>query len=120
METKSTTTRKLDIAYLEHGSSGDPAVLCLHGFPDSAESFRNVMGLLAEKGHRTLAPFTRGVVPTNFLDARTPRAGDFAALGQDALDFVDALDLKDFAIIGQDWGSLTAEIVASLRSDRVN
>ncbi|MFC5471247.1 alpha/beta fold hydrolase [Cohnella suwonensis] len=119
MEMKSVRTDKLDIAYLENGPKDGPTVLCLHGFPDTAESYREVMELLAIKGYRTLAPFVRGFLPTKFLSEKTSRAGDFAALGQDALDFVDALDLKDLMVIGQDWGSPTAEVVASFRPQRI-
>lgn len=38
---------------------------------------------------------------------------------RDALDFVDVLGLGDAAVVGQDWGSPTAEIVAMERPDRV-
>lgn len=119
METRRVRTDRLDIAYLEHGPADGPAVLLLHGFPDDATAWREVMQALGERGFRTLAPFIRGCGGTRFLRDDTPRAGDFAALGQDALDFTDALELRDLAVVGQDWGSPTAEIVTMERPDRV-
>lgn len=122
METKHVRTERLDVAYLEHGPASGPPVLLLHGFPDDATAWAAVMERLAARGHRCLAPYVRGcggVGGTRFLRDDTPRAGDFPALGNDALAFVDALDLRDLVVVGQDWGSPTAEIVAMLRPERV-
>lgn len=119
MNRKQMRTPRLEIAYLEDGpEDGDP-VLLLHGFPDDATGWRDVMADLAARGCRALAPYIRGCGTTRFLRTDTPRAGDFAALGQDALDFVDALALSDLTVAGQDWGSPTAEIVAMERPDCV-
>jgi len=42
-----------------------------------------------------------------------------AALGQDVIDFADALRLPRFAVAGYDWGGRAAAIVAALHPDRV-
>jgi pimeloyl-ACP methyl ester carboxylesterase len=42
-----------------------------------------------------------------------------AAIGQDVIDFADALDLPRFAVAGYDWGGRAAAIAAALRPDRV-
>lgn len=119
MNHRTLKSARLEIAYLEHGPAGGPAAVLLHGFPDDATSWKAVMEELAMRGVRSYAPFIRGFGGTRFLDDATPRAGDFAALGQDALDFVDALALRDFVVVGQDWGSPAAEIVAMQGPDRV-
>ena len=41
-----------------------PLALCLHGFPDSAHSWRHLLPELARAGFRAVAPFTRGYAPT--------------------------------------------------------
>ncbi|WP_250126589.1 alpha/beta hydrolase [Chroococcidiopsis sp. CCMEE 29] len=112
-------TTRLEIAYLEDGPEDGAPVLLLHGFPDDATGWRDVMAGLAAQGYRALAPYIRGCGLTRFLRTDTPRAGDFAALGQDAVDFVDALALNNLIVVGQDWGSPTAEVVAMQRPDRV-
>jgi pimeloyl-ACP methyl ester carboxylesterase len=45
--------------------------------------------------------------------------GEQAALGQDLIDFADALGLKQIAVAGYDWGGRAAAIVAALHPERV-
>jgi cytochrome c553 len=51
----------LRFATLEAGDG--PLVLCLHGFPDHARSFRHQLPALAAAGFRAVAPFLRGYAP---------------------------------------------------------
>lgn len=122
MQSKRLQTDRLDVAYLEHGPADGPPVLLLHGFPDDATAWRPVMEALAAGGRRAIAPYVRacgGPDGTRFLRPDTPRAGDFPALGQDAVDVADALDLQGLTVVGQDWGSPAAEVVAVERPERV-
>ena len=61
----------------------------------------------------------RGYGTTQFLDASAPRMGEQAAIGQDVIDFADALHLDRFAVAGYDWGGRAAAIAAALHPDRV-
>ena len=70
-------------------------------------------------GCRTLVPYLRGYGPTRFLSDSTPRSGQQAALGQDALDFMDALSIQQAVLVGYDWGGRAACIVAALWPERV-
>jgi pimeloyl-ACP methyl ester carboxylesterase len=117
---KSLRTEKLEIAYLESDSADGQPVVLFHGFPDCARSYSEIMVELVDRGYRAVAPFLRGFAPTRFLDETTPRAGDMAALGQDALDFFDALALTNAIVVGQDWGSSVAEILAFSRQSQVS
>src|SRR2546425_10976872 len=42
-----------------------------------------------------------------------------AAIGQDVIDFADALGFRRFAVAGFDWGGRAAAIAAVLHPDRV-
>ena len=42
-----------------------------------------------------------------------------AAIGQDVIDFADALGLRRFAVAGFDWGGRAAAIASALHPDRV-
>jgi pimeloyl-ACP methyl ester carboxylesterase len=109
----------LEVAYSEHGpASGDP-VLLLHGWPYDIHSFEEVAPALAERGHRVIVPYLRGYGPTRFRSADTVRNGQPAALAQDALDLMDALEIDRALLAGFDWGARTADIVAALHPERV-
>ena len=58
-------------------------------------------------------------VPHNFGDSAAPRMAEQAAIGQDVIDFADALRLPRFALSGYDWGGRAAAITAALHPDRV-
>src|SRR5271166_2356888 len=115
---KTVRTATLEIAYEESGPTEGPAVVLLHGFPDDVRAYDGVAPPLAEAGWRVLVPYLRGYGPTRFLDPRTPRSGQQAALGRDLLDFLDALGLERAAFAGYDWGGRAACIVAALWPER--
>jgi pimeloyl-ACP methyl ester carboxylesterase len=94
----------LEFAYLAEGPSDGPLALCLHGFPDSAYTWRTLLPELAAAGFRAVAPFLRGYAPTSM-----PADGRYqvGALVQDANALHEALGGGDDAVlIGHDWGAL--------------
>jgi pimeloyl-ACP methyl ester carboxylesterase len=116
---KTVRTNTLEIGYHD---AGDPAafpVVLLHGFPDDAHAYDGVSPLLAKAGYRALAVYLRGYGPTRFLDPTAARTAEQAAIGQDVIDFADALQLQRFAVAGFDWGGRAACIAAALHPDRV-
>ncbi|HEY7711480.1 MAG TPA: alpha/beta hydrolase [Candidatus Entotheonella sp.] len=112
-------TPTLEIGYDAYGDdSGFPIVL-LHGFPDDAHAYDSVAPPLAAAGYRVLVPYLRGYGPTRFLDEAEPRKAQQAAIGQDLMDFMDALGLQSAALSGYDWGGRAACITALLAPERV-
>jgi pimeloyl-ACP methyl ester carboxylesterase len=112
-------TPSLEIGYDAYGDdSGFPIVL-LHGFPDDAHAYDTVAPPLAAAGYRVLVPYLRGYGPTRFLDDTEPRKAQQAAIGQDLMDFMDALGLESAALSGYDWGGRAACITALLAPERV-
>ncbi|WP_067814445.1 alpha/beta fold hydrolase [Actinomadura kijaniata] len=93
----------LEFGYLAAGPEDGPLALCLHGFPDSAHTWRHLLPELAGAGYRAVAPFMRGYAPT-----RVPEDGAFqtGALAADAVALHEALGGDGNAvIIGHDWGA---------------
>jgi pimeloyl-ACP methyl ester carboxylesterase len=120
MTVKFVDTDTLTIAYEEHGSADGAPVILLHGFPYDPRGYDEVVPPLAADGNRVLVPYLRGYGPTRFRKADTPRSGQQAALGNDLLQFMDALDLRQpVALAGFDWGGRAACIVSALWPERV-
>ncbi|HUA17392.1 MAG TPA: alpha/beta hydrolase [Bryobacteraceae bacterium] len=112
-------TPVLNIAYEEQGDPRGFPVVLLHGFPDDAHAWDRVAPPLAQAGYRVLVPYLRGYGPTRFRDRAAPRMAEQAAIGQDVLDFADALKLPRIALAGYDWGGRAAAILAALHPERV-
>ena len=70
------TETGLKVHYLEtkpkNYNKKSPIALLLHGFPELAFSWRNVMPLLAVAGYRTVAPDQRGPGPLTLFGAVQP------------------------------------------------
>jgi pimeloyl-ACP methyl ester carboxylesterase len=85
------------------GSSDGPLALCLHGFPDSAHTFRYLAPHLAERGYRVATPFARGYAPSSISKSSNYQ---LAALASDALKLHERLGGDERSlIIGHDWGA---------------
>ena len=102
--TGSVTANGINFSYLECGTG--PLALCLHGFPDSAHTWRYLLPALADAGFRAVAPFTRGYAPTSVAPDGMYQTG---ALSSDANALHAALGGDHNAvIIGHDWGAPSA------------
>jgi pimeloyl-ACP methyl ester carboxylesterase len=101
-------------ATLEAGDG--PLVLCLHGFPDTAYSFRRQLPALAAAGFRAVAPFMRGYAPTEI-----PADGRYqtAVLALDVIELVAALGYASACVFGHDWGALAGYGAAMLAPEKI-
>lgn len=93
-----------------------PAVLFIHGFPDTAETWRNQMSAVADAGYRAVALDLRGFGTSDApADHRLYSApylvGDLVAI-------LDALDIETAVLIGHDWGADHAQRAVIMRPDR--
>lgn len=108
----------LGISYYEDGPTHGPVVVLLHGFPYDIHSYVDVAPLLVAKGCRVIVPYLRGYGPTFFLEAKTPRSGQQAAVGADLIALIDALGVSRAVFAGYDWGGRAACVGAALWPDR--
>jgi pimeloyl-ACP methyl ester carboxylesterase len=108
----------LNIAYYETGPADGPVAILLHGFPYDIHSYVDVAPRLGRQGCRVIVPYVRGYGPTRFLDARTPRSGEQAAIGADLIALMDALKISHAVFAGYDWGGRGACIGAALWPER--
>jgi pimeloyl-ACP methyl ester carboxylesterase len=112
-------TPTLEITYEQAGPADGVPVILMHGFPYDVRSYDEVVAPLVARNARVLAPYLRGFGPTTFRDPATPRSGQQAALGQDLVDLMDALDIESAVLAGYDWGGRAACITAALHPERV-
>ena len=104
----------LEFGLLEAGSG--PLALCLHGFPDSAHTWRHLLPALAGAGFHAVAPFMRGYAPTAVPDDGRYGIG---ALVADAVALHQVLDGDgDAVLIGHDWGAEAAYATAAFAPER--
>ena len=102
----------IEFGILEAGTG--PLALCLHGFPDSARTWRHLLPELADAGFHAVAPFTRGYAPTGLgADYST------ASLVADVTALHEALGGDESAVlIGHDWGAEAAYGAAAAAPER--
>src|SRR3954452_888456 len=105
----------IEFAYLACGDDG-PLAICLHGFPDSAWTWRHLLPELAAAGFRAVAPWLRGYAPTGLDDHGRYQNG---ASVTDVTALHDALGGDgDAVLIGHDWGARIATGAAVVAPNR--
>lgn len=114
LEPQRTTVNGVELAYLEQGDG--PLAVCLHGFPDTAWTWRHLLPRLADGGFRAVAPFNRGYAPSGTAPDGVYQPG---ALSADANALHEALGGDgDAVIIGHDWGAVATYGAAGSAPDR--
>lgn len=108
----------VNIFYREAGNPALPALLLLHGFPTSSHQFRDLIPLLADKFH-IIAPDLPGFGFTE-VPAERNYPYTFDAFGQTLTTFVDALELKRYAMYVFDYGAPAGLRLALAYPERVS
>jgi len=94
-----------------------PAVLLVHGFPDTRELWRHQVGPLAAAGFRVIAPDLRG-----FGESERPVGVDAyraTAVMDDLVELLDEHGVERAHVVGHDWGAGIAWVLAGLHPERV-
>jgi len=106
----------VELAVLDEGEG--PAVLLLHGFPDSSALWRRQVPALVGAGYRAIAPDLRG-----FGESERPEAVEEYAITRSVADMVAVLDLLGVErahVVGHDFGAAVAWVLAMLHPERVD
>ncbi|MDP9260209.1 MAG: alpha/beta hydrolase [Actinomycetota bacterium] len=97
--------------YVTCGSG--PAVLLLHGWPQTWYEWRHVAAAL--EGHTVVMPDLRG-----FGYSAKPAAGyDAETMAGDLHGLVSMLGLRDVTVVGHDWGAVFGYVYAALHPGEV-
>jgi pimeloyl-ACP methyl ester carboxylesterase len=116
------STREADIRlesgirlrYLEQGPQSGPAILMLHGYPDSSFSFSRVLPLLPPEFH-VVVPDQRGWG----LSDRPAGEYDLDTFARDAAQLLDGLGVPTATVVGHSFGSFVARRLAIQSPNRV-
>ncbi|KAF4555782.1 Hypothetical protein D9617_2g057460 [Elsinoe fawcettii] len=104
-------------------SAGKPLILLMHGYPELAFSWRNIIPKLAAQGYYVVAPDQRGYGRTTGWDARRYDEVDLRQftitnLVRDLVCLVYALGYeKVHCIIGHDFGGVSSAMAPLIRPD---
>lgn len=108
----------LRVRWYERGPAAEPGevptVLCLHGFPELAVSWREQLAGLSDR-YRVVAPDMRGYGGTD----APPRVRDYTIdrLARDVVELIGALGVEQVHLVGHDWGGAIAWEVAQRHGD---
>ncbi|MGI8661921.1 MAG: haloalkane dehalogenase [Acidimicrobiales bacterium] len=96
---------RLRVHHLDEGPADGPVVLLVHGEPSWSYLYRTMIPVLADAGHRCVAPdlvgFGRSDKPTPRTEYTYQRHVDWL---REAL--FDRLELSGLTLVCQDWGAL--------------
>lgn len=107
-----------ELAFAVQDEGEGPAVLLLHGFPDSHALWRNQVPALVDAGYRVIVPDLRG-----FGESSKPEGVDkygILDIAGDVVGILDALDVQRAHVVGHDWGAVVAWAIAAFIPDRVD
>ena len=113
--TQTIAVRGVNLHVTEEGEG--PAVILLHGFPDSARVWRHQIPALSTAGFRVVAPDLRGFGRSD----KPEGVGDYALKHHigDITGLLDALGIDDAAVVGHDWGASIGWSLAAFVPQRV-
>ena len=107
---------ELRIHYLDEGPSDAPPVLLMHGEPSWCFLYRTMIPVLVDAGLRAVAPdlvgFGRSDKPAARTDYTYQRHVDWMTA------WLDAVDLQEATLVGQDWGGLIGLRLLAEHPDR--
>jgi pimeloyl-ACP methyl ester carboxylesterase len=100
----------------DRGNKDGLPVVMLHGWPESSYCWEGVTAWL-DPNLRVIAPDLRGLGDSErTMDVK---AYQKVELAKDIIEVIDAIGMKEFFLVGHDWGGIVAQELALLIPERV-
>lgn len=99
----------------EMGDTNAPAILFLHGFPDTPFTWRHQLQFFAENGYRAIAPVMSGYEPSS----QENEDYSYKRLADDPIVWMDALGIEKAHLVGHDFGAIIAFATAAKHENRI-
>jgi len=107
---------ELRVHYVDEGPRDGPPVLLMHGEPSWSFLYRTMIPVLVDAGLRAIAPdlvgFGRSDKPSKRTDYTYQRHVDWMTAA------IEAIDVRDATVVGQDWGGLIGLRLVAEQPDR--
>ncbi|HLZ19711.1 MAG TPA: alpha/beta hydrolase [Smithellaceae bacterium] len=116
MKSELIDVKGIKLSVVDVGSG--PAVLLIHGFPDTSQVWRYQIPALVKAGYRVIAPDVRGF--GNSDKPQEIQAYDLTVLVGDMINLMSQLGIEKAHVVGHDMGSAIAWVMASFFPQRVN
>lgn len=98
------TRQGVSLNYIDEGQG--PAVLMIHGFPDSLKVWRHQIPVLLAAGYRVIAADNRGMGQSDA--PQEAAAYDLEEIFADLLAILEECSADRVAVVGHDWGAVIA------------
>jgi haloalkane dehalogenase len=106
----------LRVHYIDEGPADGAPVLLMHGEPSWCYLYRKMVPIITAAGFRAIAPdlpgFGRSDKPSKRSDYTYQRHVDWMTA------FIEAIDLQNATLVGQDWGGLIGLRLVAENPDR--
>lgn len=113
----------LQFSAIAQGNPKHPIVLCLHGFPDHALSYRHQLPAFADAGYRAISLTLRGYEPSSIPKTGGNENYAIIRLAEDVLDCIEQLlnehPQQKVHLVGHDWGAVIAYVVAAMAPEKL-
>ncbi len=98
-------------------SNTGPAILMLHGFPETSAMWKPLIDRAAGLGYRVVAFDQRGYSP----GARPTEVEDYilTEMVQDVVNVADAVGFENFHLVGHDWGAVVGWLTTASHPERI-
>ena len=109
-------TKRGLFSYSSYGMDNNPPVVMIHGWPETSYCWHHV-ALHMEDRFRIIAVDLRGTGGSNRSLDKSHYTKD--QLGLDVLSMLDHIGIKEFFLVGHDWGAAVAQEIAIANADKV-
>jgi len=110
-------TERGSFSYTSYGIETLPAVVMIHGWPETSYCWHHVAEHLQDRYH-LIAVDLRGAGGSNRALDKSHYTKDQLCL--DVLSIIDKLGVRKFHLAGHDWGSAVAQEIALNHAERIN
>ena len=116
MNLREITTDRGIFSFREYGSSANPPIIMVHGWPETSYSWHHVAGYLEDKYH-LIAIDLRGAGGSNRALNKSHYSKN--ELAQDIFSVINEIGIKNFFLSGHDWGSAVVQEMAFADASRI-